>query len=98
MSTRKGPHHRGSHQVRAKAITDAAKANPATRCWRCGRTMTEIRKTKPRAIWHAGHLKDGQIGGPYRAECSPCNTSAGARKGNALRGARRRRFRTSRDW
>jgi hypothetical protein len=87
--TSKAPHHRGSHQRRAKKITAAADADPTTRCWRCGRTKAEHGRR-----WHAGHLVDGQVNGPLAAECEPCNTSAGARRGNQ----RRAGLRTTRDW
>lgn len=75
----KAPHHRGPHQVTARRIKQAADADLTTRCWRCQRTMPEIRRTKPHAQWQAGHLTDGQVGGPYAPECSPCNAAAGAR-------------------
>ena len=79
----KAAHHRGTHQRRAEKVVAAAKRNPLTRCWRCNRTMAEIRRTKPHARWHGGHLVDGQIDGPLKAECSPCNLGAGARLRNA---------------
>jgi hypothetical protein len=81
----KPPHRRGTYATEAKAVRDQANANPATRCWRCGRTLTEIRRTKPHAVWDAGHVIDGQIGGPLRAECSPCNRGRGAAMGNRKR-------------
>jgi hypothetical protein len=82
-------HYRGTYWATARRIRLAAAADPATRCWRCGRTAAEHRRP-----WHAGHIHDGQIGGPLAPECERCNTSAGARLGNA----RRRRLRTSRTW
>ena len=74
----KGAHHRGTYHVASARVRAAAYANPLTRCWRCGRTLPEIRTHKPKAKWTAGHLNDGQVGGPLAAECSPCNYSAGA--------------------
>lgn len=44
--------------------------------------MVEIRRTKPRAVWHAGHLVDGVVGSPLAPECSPCNLSQGGKLGN----------------
>jgi hypothetical protein len=81
MTPRKGAstpdHQRGRYKRDAKAVTDAANRNPATRCWRCGKTIAERRVIHPAAIWHAGHLVDGLPGGELRAECSWCNTSNG---------------------
>lgn len=96
MAYAKAPHHRGTHHQRSAKIRAAAYANPATRCWRCHRTMMEIRRAKPRAKWTAGHLPgwDGVPDAPMAAECSPCNYSHGARMGNA----RRRTIRTRYTW
>ena len=81
MTPRKGagtpPHQRGRYKRDAKAVTTAADRDPATRCWRCGKTLAERRVTHPNATWHAGHLTDGLVGGKLRAECSTCNTSSG---------------------
>lgn len=88
MAKTKAAHHRGTHQVRAKAVTDAAYADPMTRCWRCRRTLAEVRATKPKAIWTAGHLVDGQVDGDLAAECSPCNYGRGAAMGNRRRRAK----------
>lgn len=74
----KGAHHMGTYHQASARVRAAAYANPGTRCWRCGRTLPEIRKLKPRAKWTAGHLNDGQVNGPLAPECSPCNYSAGA--------------------
>lgn len=87
----RGAHHRGSYQVRARHVREQALANPATQCWRCGRTAAEHGRR-----WHAGHLRDGDPNSPLLPECEPCNTSAGARLGNQLR--RSSQFRTSRRW
>lgn len=75
----KKPHYTGSYHVQSRRIRDAANADPTTRCWRCRRTMAEIRARKPRARWTAGHLIDGMKDGPLAPECSPCNYAAGAR-------------------
>lgn len=74
------PHHAGSYVRRAKKLRDAANANPGTLCWRCGRTLAAHpphRDGKP-ATWTAGHLIDGQMGGPLAPEASTCNYRAGA--------------------
>jgi hypothetical protein len=82
----KGPHHRGSYQVTAARVRAIANADPATTCWRCGLTLAEIRLHRnPKARWTAGHLNDGQVGGPLAPECSPCNYGAGATHGNNQR-------------
>lgn len=80
-----GDHHRFGHGPRAKALTDAANANPRTTCWVCGLTLAQMRRIKPQAFWTAGHVIDGQVGGELRAEHSTCNFSRGARSGNAMR-------------
>jgi hypothetical protein len=83
----KAAHHRGSYQVRARAVVQAARANPNTRCWRCGLTLAQhaAHHNGRRPTWQAGHLIDGQINGALRPEASTCNTSAGATLGNRQR-------------
>lgn len=102
MANTKAPHHSGTHQRRAAKICAAAYADPATRCWRCHRTLHQIRTLKPRARWTAGHLPgyDGQADAPMAAECSPCNFSHGATLGNQRRAAitRARALRTPLTW
>lgn len=93
----KPPHRRGSYQAEAKAVRDQANANPNTRCRRCGLTMAEIRIRKPHATWDAGHVIDGQIGGPLAPECSPCNRGHGAAMGNRKRAGKPTR-RTNLTW
>lgn len=88
MAKVKAAHHRGAHQVTARRITQAAYANPETRCWRCSRTLAEVRLVKPKAIWTAGH--DDHNPNVYRgAECSPCNFGAGATLRNQRAKAKR---------
>lgn len=82
-------HYAGTYQVDAKRCTDAAYANPATRCWRCGRTLAEHRRK-----WTAGHVEDGRVGGLLLAECEPCNKGRGASLGNR----RRQGLTPTRDW
>ena len=72
-------HSTPEHRAARAAILPAARADPNTRCWRCGQTMIDRRQTHPRAIWHTGHLPAGG----WAAECSPCNTADGARTRNA---------------
>lgn len=81
----KPPHYRGRYHVQAATLRAHAYANPDTTCWRCHRTLEQIRQHHPRARWTAGHLIDGQVGGPLAPECSPCNYSAGAKLGNRNR-------------
>jgi len=87
----KAAHHRGAHQRRAKAVTDAAYADPTTTCRRCGLTLEQRQRTHPNDTWDAGHPDSDQVG--YAPEHASCNRSAGATKGN-----RDRTFPTSRDW
>lgn len=89
-------HYGGDYARRARAVRTAANADPSTRCWRCGRTLAQHprHKTGKAATWQAGHLNDGQEGGPLAPEASTCNSVAGAKAG----AARKRSFRTSRRW
>lgn len=87
----KGAHHKGSHQRRARAIVNAADADPSTRCWRCRRTKAQHRRR-----WQAGHVIDGQIEGELRAECEECNAREGGKLGAARKGARS--LPVTRDW
>jgi hypothetical protein len=92
----KGPHHRGTHQVRARRVVAAANANPHTRCWRCGRTLDQHRRHRngTPARWTAGHINDGQVDGELAPEASTCNMTAGSKLGNARRAGLAR----TRDW
>ena len=74
-------HYSGAYQRHSARVRAYAYASPSTRCWRCGRTLDEVRLTKPRAEWHAGHVRDGEVGGQLLPECSPCNTTQGAMHG-----------------
>lgn len=88
-------HYSGSYEREARAVREAAYRNPDTRCRRCGRTLQQHaphRNGTP-ARWDAGHVNDGQPGGPLAPEASTCNRSAGAQLGN-----RTRRLSTSRRW
>ncbi|MEZ5217867.1 MAG: hypothetical protein R2715_15080 [Ilumatobacteraceae bacterium] len=85
---RASPHKNDpTYAKRAAAVRAAAKRNPDTRCWRCGRTLAEHapHKSGRAAWWTAGHVNDGEVGGELRAEASTCNYSAGASYGNAQR-------------
>lgn len=76
------PHHSGSYHVQARKVRDWANANPDTaRCWRCNRLAHQ----HPPGKWTAGHVIDGQAGGPLAPEWSSCNYAAGARRGNGMR-------------
>lgn len=90
-------HRRGTYHVQSRRIREAARANPDTRCWRCGLTIAEHdpHLNGRAAFWTAGHLVDGQPGGPLAAEASTCNYRAGnaiarARRLNPLVATRRR--------
>lgn len=84
----KKPWHKGTFDTQSARVRAAANRNPSTICWRCKRTMAEIRKDKPHAKWQAGHVVDGQVNGVLLAECSPCNASHGAAMGNRKRSPR----------
>ncbi len=77
--------HDAAHDRRSRVLRARAYADPATRCWRCGRTLAEVKAAEPtrKVVWHAGHT-----GGPLEpvlAECSLCNWRASAAKTNAGR-------------
>jgi len=78
MASRK-PHYAGSYEARAKAVREAAYANPDTRCWRCDRTLPEhpLTRTGKPQHWQAGHLVDGDPTSPLLPEASSCNARAG---------------------
>ena len=80
MSGSRKAWHSGSYQRRAALVRQRADADPRTTCWRCGRT-----KAEHGTAWQAGHEIDGQVDGELRAECTTCNASHGARRGNAMR-------------
>ena len=76
-------HYAGDYQARDRAVRAAAYANPATTCWRCGKTLVEH---GPHASWDAGHVRDGDPTSLLAPEASSCNRSAGATRGNRMRG------------
>jgi 5-methylcytosine-specific restriction endonuclease McrA len=92
MPGHKRAHYRGDYARRSAVVRAHAYSNPLTKCWRCGRTLDEVRATNPTATWQAGHLVDGAVNGDLRAECQPCNSSAGASMGNRKREPRSRRW------
>lgn len=102
MAKQKAAHHRGTYQVTAKRVTDAAYQNPYQQCWRCHLTLPQVQAKYPRrrVHWTAGHLVDGMTDGPLAAECSVCNYGHGAAMGNRRRGRIKRanRLNTSRAW
>lgn len=88
-----GPHHRtAAYQRAAKRLVAAATLNPDTRCGRCGLPA------RPDDPWEAGHVRDGQINGPLRAEHASCNRSAGGKLGAERLAQRRARNVTTRAW
>jgi len=85
-----GPHHRDpDYKKAARLIRDAAYRDPGTRCWRCRRTLAEVHTERPNAVWHAGHLVEGDNTGGLAAECSPCNLAASQRSTMMKREANR---------
>lgn len=88
----KAAHHRGDHQVRARRVTDAANANPNTRCCTCGNTLNHCGPNNDGrnlngtpCTWDAGHPDGRWPGNQLRPECSHCNRSRGATNGNRSR-------------
>jgi 5-methylcytosine-specific restriction endonuclease McrA len=70
-------------------------ATYGTVCWRCRKPIT--------GKVTVGHVVDRARGGGdgienLRPECEPCNYSAGARLGNAIRRHRQARRQPSRTW
>jgi hypothetical protein len=84
---RRPAHYRYGYDRQAATVRAAANANPATRCWQCGRTKAEHGRD-----WTAGHELDGVVGARLLAECAECNYTRGAQHGRDLR----RQLRTSR--
>lgn len=82
MPAKDRSHYTGSYATRAKRVRDAANSDPFTRCWRCGLTMAEKRKTVPNETWDAGHTVDGNSAMPLMAEHASCNRAAGATAGH----------------
>lgn len=85
MAKAKAAHHRGDYQARAAKVRAWAYANPDTRCGRCGKTLDQH---PPGDRWEAGHVNDGEVGGPLRPEGRSCNRRAAAQRTNAKRQAR----------
>ena len=81
----KAPHHRHRYHVTSRAVTAAAHADPTTRCWKCHRTIAQVRETKPRATWCSGHVTPGQVNGPMLPECTECSGREGATMTNSKR-------------
>ena len=86
-------HYQGDYQTRARALRDAAYADPTTRCWRCGLTLAEFEARHPgrHARWHADHVVPGSRTSPLRPAHASCNTEDGARNshGTGLNPSRR---------
>lgn len=80
-------HYSGDYPARARRVRQAAAANPATRCWRCDRTLDQHPPgpggRPPR--WTAGHTIDGDSSAPLAPEVDTCNFAAGARLRNTGR-------------
>lgn len=56
----------------------ASAADPSTRCWRCGRTLSEHpnHDTGAPPRWTTGHINPGEVNGPVAPEVSTCNLAA----------------------
>lgn len=82
---------RGRRDQAARAALAPLVASGKAKCWRCNQPID------PREPWQAGHLDDLVLGGDPDGTRLPehrvCNTGAGARLGNRLRGRRARRLR-----
>ena len=90
MTGRK-PHRRGSYETQAKLVTQAAAADPMTKCWRCNKLLHEhpLHKTGRRPFWTAGHVYDGVPESPLLPEVSTCNFTAKSGAAKPLRSTRR---------
>jgi len=88
----KAHHSDPVYKRQAAHVRAVAYGDPTTRCWRCGMTLEQVKRTKPHATWDAGHLVDGDLLAGLAPEHSTCNRSAGARAGNAAREPRSRRW------
>lgn len=89
----KGAHHRGDYHRRSRAVTAAARANPSTRCWRCGRTLQQhgLNTRGNPDWWTAGHMRDADPTSPLLPEANSCNVRAeNQRRINAARRPTRR--------
>jgi hypothetical protein len=75
-------HYRGNYQVRARLVRDAAYADPLTRCWRCGKTLSQHVTGD---TWQAGHVRDGDYTSPLLPEARSCNARAGQARSVAKR-------------
>ena len=86
----KAHHSDPQYRRRAALIRAAAYRDPTTICWRCGLTLDEARRKRPRETWDAGHKRDGDLSAGLAAEHAYCNRAAGAAAGNAKREPRSR--------
>jgi len=86
MPGKRRDHYGGSYRSRADRLKAEARADPSTRCWRCGRLAD------PKlGDWTAGHVRDGDPTSPLMPEHAKCNFSAGGK-------SRFDGFPTSRQW
>lgn len=72
-------HRGGAYKAMSRQVVLAARANPLTRCWRCGLMLVEHRphKNGRRPFWTAGHVIDSDPASPLAPEASTCNFIAG---------------------
>ncbi len=76
----------------ASHVIAQARANPATRCCECNRTLDQCgprgdghNANRSRCTWDAGHPDGRWPTHELRPECSHCNRSRGATDGNRKR-------------
>lgn len=81
MPAKNQRHYEGDYKVRARALRNAAYADPSTRCFRCGLTLAEYKAQHPRrkADWHADHVVPGSRLSALVPSHASCNTQEGAR-------------------
>ncbi len=75
-------HYAGNYKVRAKAVREAAYADPLTKCWRCGKTLEQHGQGD---TWQAGHIRDGDYTSPLMPEARSCNARAGAARARVMK-------------
>ena len=75
------PHRSGAYQAMSRQVVSAARANPLTRCWRCGLLLVEHQphKNGRQPFWTAGHVVDSDPASPLLPEASTCNFKAGGK-------------------
>lgn len=81
-------HYLNGHDRRSRAARAAWTANPATTCYRCGRTLAAhppVASDGRPQRWEADHATPGDPHSPLVPSATSCNRRHGAQHGNALR-------------